>query len=253
MEPSSGDNAQKARQKRKQQKIVKNDLKRASKPVKRRWSEEEKEQMKKLCGYLSIADISKKLGRSKKAVERALDQMGLTHEPASEDSRKIANMKAALYQESFWPQLQKQMTAEELEIFEDQYCEMMLQFTANSNIVATEKFQTVDLIRNRIALDRAYQRQRQAEDRVLELTDEIDAYRRRGELTQDERKEMRNLLDTRGAIQAHCSSFTKEIQQIQQDIKNIMVALKATRDQRIARLDTINTSFSGKIQQLEEF
>jgi hypothetical protein len=161
---------------------------------------------------------------------------------------------SSLRKSPIWRQLQRQFDAEELKYFEERYVELLEQF--KEDVFASEEMQVHLLIKMELLINRNLEQQNQCVRQMDEAT------RRRQELAdrvakglvEDEREAKREIKEAEVAFQdarAARSNAASELMKYQDKHADLLQALKATREQRVTRIESSKESFLSVIKRLQ--
>jgi len=196
---------------------------------------------------LSILEIAESLNRNKAPIEKYI----------KENPRTILNtddkqsLKQKLYFKTFWPEIKKQFdeTSGELEYFEETWIGLIKQFREDvlpAEELQIKQFITIDILINRSMKDRkrhiieTEKLQKQVDLEYEKSDDDRDVPRLANLETQ--------LSFARNSIANYTNEYTKLLNEQQKISKD----LKATREQRIKRIEDGKSSWVGLIRMLED-
>jgi len=198
----------------------------------------------------SVLEIAKKIGRGrqKAAIERVLRENNVPHPDLPQKEHDYNVYKNKLYDREYWKEVQGQFDKSELAYFQDTWINLMIQF--RENVLFSEELQIKQLITTDIMINRNLtDRRKHTEDieRMQRLLDEAYA------LSDDQRNDDRLVEHENQISYARNSmgSFTGDYTKLLDKQKDINKDLKATRDQRIKRVEDSKTSFQGWLLALE--
>lgn len=193
---------------------------------------------------LSPEKIAENLGRSVESVENHLKKIGKSfnkHEAFATQAEY--DIKARPY----WRELKAQFSEEELELFLYHWKQIIAQF--RKDVLATEELQIVDTIKLEVLMNRALREQQESMERVRVLEAEIDLEKRRDSDQQD--KEMIfNLERQIASLRAAKESLSREFKDLQTKKAAMYKDLKATREQRIEKLESNKQTLASLVNQI---
>jgi len=193
---------------------------------------------------LSPEKIAENLGRSVESVENHLKKIGKSfnkHEAFATQAEY--DIKARPY----CIELKAQFSEEELELFLYQRKQIIAQF--RKDVLATEELQIVDTIKLEVLMNRALREQQESMERVRVLEAEIDLEKRRDSDQQD--KEMIfNLERQIASLRAAKESLSREFKDLQTKKAAMYKDLKATREQRIEKLESNKQTLASLVNQI---
>lgn len=199
---------------------------------------------------MTLEEISDRIDRSPVGIQKFLRENGFLDEnlPVMDSDAKI--IATALHNKPYWRDLRAQFDAHELASFENMWVRMMME-QFRQDLLPAEELQvkqllTLDIFMNRSAIGRREQIKEIAKiQKDLDAEYEVDIENRdTGRIEYLESK----LAFARSAVGNHTTEHTKLLGEIKQIIKD----LKATRDQRVKRIEDSKTSFTGLIRALED-
>ena len=200
-----------------------------------RFTNEELSDIEELTkGGMSPTDIAKKLNRS---IESVLDRVAFVDKDKTLDIRETEQ----------WPVLKQQFSKEEQNMFIYHWKEMVAQF--RDDVPHTEKVQIVDLITVIIIMNRLLTQERQQKL-------DIDELRKLVEVEKEKQFEDRNdqlIFDYEkqiGFAMAAQTDVHKSFEKLLTDKKQMLSAMKATREQRIKRIEDSKETIVGWMRNL---
>jgi len=162
----------------------------------------------------------------------------------------VATLRFQLTKRPYWSDIKKQFTSEEIKLFEYHWSTIIGQF--KEDVLPTEELQILDLIRFEILISRNLKDRMRAIRHVnsLEVTLSKE-YEKEPKLPENIDRIMR-LEDQVNLMTASQESRTRDHEKLQTRKDSIFKELKATRNQRIQRLEDSKTSFLGWMKSLED-
>lgn len=216
-----------------------------------RMSNADKDFIRNNYAEMTTEQMAEVIDKTPEAVKRFQKNEGLYSVEMSRQEREYEIAKQKLFKEKFWAELKSEFADSEIPYVIDQYCEHFLQFEKAAKVVHTEKMQLVDLIRNQILLQRSMRRQKLIIDEQDRLLKEIERLEREPEHLR-QKAEIKVNKETYMHLANSHTSHIKEYNDIQTKIEKLRLGLKSTRDQRIEKIGSVNTSFAGFLQALDE-
>ena len=198
---------------------------------------------------LTIDQIAVQLNRSPAPIKRYISENNLL---LSEDDRNQDEiLRNKLYSKTFWREIQRQFDEDsgELEYFESIWINLIRQFREDvlpAEELQIKQFITIDILINRSMKERkrhiteTEKLQREVDKEYAKLEDERDVARLAHLETQ--------LTFARNSIANYTNEYTKLLAEQQKISKD----LKATREQRIKRIEDGKSSWVGLIRMLED-
>lgn len=215
-------------------------------------SKDEKDYIRKFMGLKSDAEIGKILNRAEVQIERYRKQILEESADISLKATERTKWIEELHRDTEWDNIKKQFTKEELITFENSYAEMMFQF---KEVYYTEKEQIFSYITTKIKLIRhnieviKSQKDIERMERLLEDTYDKAEYDK-------DNKSMKELLISleQQLAAAKNASFakTKEYKELSAQAESILGKLKATREQRIKKVEDSKHNIIGLLKFLDD-
>lgn len=198
---------------------------------------------------LSVEQISEALNRNPPPIKRYIEESRLTI--PTEEKNDNAFLKQKLHTKTFWTEVQRQFDEEsgELAYFEDTWVGLIKQFREDvlpAEELQIKQFITIDILINRSMKER--KRHISETDKLQRLVDkEYDK-------SEDQRDAARLLnLETQLSFARNSiANYTNEYTKLLNEQQKISKDLKATREQRIKRIEDGKSSWTGLIRMLED-
>ena len=147
----------------------------------------------------------------------------------------------------FWKDLQKQFSAEELETILYHWGRIINQF--RDDVLPTEELQILDAIKLEVLMNRALITQQSNMENIRRYEEEVTLEKRKSLEIQD--KEMIYSIERQIAVcRAAQDTLTRDYKDLQTKKASMLKDLKATREQRIKRLEDSRETFIGWVQNL---
>ena len=214
-----------------------------------RMSREERVFIVEQAGKLPAEEIAKKIDRTPEMVDEFIrEHVGNVTKatPAELELRKDLRNSAE------WTELHRQFTTGELRYFEERYTTWLSQF--KEDVLPSEETQIFLLLKNEILMNRNLaDKQRATTDmaRMQQMLDDIYAQFPDGTELDDASKQLAlDLNEQLSACRAAMSVKTTEFIKLQEKHNELMKQLKATRDQRLKRIESSKESFIEIIKEL---
>jgi len=139
----------------------------------------------------------------------------------------------------FWPILEKQFTPPELDVFVYHWEKLQSQF--EYDVLPTEELQIIDLIKTEIMMNRNLIQQKECEDilRYLKI-----------QLEKADKEERQDLETKMMPYQQAIPALAREYRELQEQKNRLFKDLKATRSDRIKKIETSKESFISWIEIL---
>jgi hypothetical protein len=197
----------------------------------------------------SLEEIADHLNRNSAPVKRYVMESGLIQ--SDNDKSFDEYIRYRLHQKSFWPFLKQQFseTQGEIKLFEDIWVGLLRQFKEDvlpAEEIQIKQFITIEILNSRNLKDR--QRHELECEKIQRLITEEYL---QPESTRDSAKLLQleaQLNVARASVTAYTNEYTKLLSEQQKISKD----LKATREQRIRRIEDGKSSWAGLIRMLED-
>lgn len=198
---------------------------------------------------MSIDDIAAHLNRNSEPIERYIRESKIDLFSDNIESDKILRQK--LKTKTFWIEIAKQFDREtgELDYFEDTWINLIKQF--REDVLPAEELQIKQFITIDILINRSMKERKRHIADTEKLQKEVDKEYAKPEDQRDIPKLANletNLSFARNSIANYTNEFTKLLNEQQKISKD----LKATREQRIKRIEDGKSSWVGLIRMLED-
>jgi len=200
-------------------------------------------------GQMSDEDIAAELNRPISTVLKIKTTHGIDCVQEEFDDKE--KMKV-LRTKPFFKRLKRQLTQEELYTFQDKWVRYTGQF--NNEIPPTEESIIVDLIRTEIMIDRLLEEQgdsRKMRESLTKLREEAEEELLDNKAVDREKTKdlIKDLAQQIQVIENSSVSRNKEVATQQGIQKDLRQALKATREQRVKRLEESKTNFLSLLKE----
>lgn len=228
------------------------------------WSAEEKAYLKESFGKISFEEMAKHLNRDLGTLKRWVERNLVPNKPEPDIQAEKAETVKQDIRSQFrntlaWKKFKDEFTHDELLYFEEEYIDLYHQFQCD--VYKTEEQQ----IRKAITLDILMRRNLSARKKLLTDITRMEDWQ--GKATRDynrdkegldvsdrqEREEFLLNLETQlQSLRSAEQSKTKEFADLDNRHQKLMEALKATREQRISRVESSKQSWLGVLRELAE-
>ena len=209
---------------------------------------EEQEYIRENFGKLTVEQIAEHLNRNTSPIKKYIEQADIQ----DTDTKKVTDqLRHKLHAKNFWPEIKKQFDSEsgELKYFEDVWINLVKQF--REDVLPAEELQIKQFITIDILINRSMKERKRHIHDTEKLQVEVD---REYKLPEDERDAAKltsletQLSFARNSIANYTNEYTKLLGEQQKISKD----LKATREQRIKRIEDGKSSWVGLIRMLED-
>lgn len=211
---------------------------------------EEEKFIKDNVKTLSVDDIANQLNRSPAPVKRYINENNLLASDESENI-ELEYLKHKLHTKTFWSEVTKQFDKDsgELQYFEDTWVGLIKQF--REDVLPAEELQIKQFITIDILINRSMKERKRHIADTEKLQRAVDKEYEKPEDQRDSAKLMSletQLSFARNSIASYTNEYTKLLGEQQKISKD----LKATREQRIKRIEDGKSSWTGLIRMLED-
>ena len=221
-----------------------------SNPKKRgQLSLEEEKFIRENIQSLNIEQIAEKLNRNPAPIKRYISESKnlLPAGQVAEDEL----LKQKLYGKTFWQEIKKQFDEEtgELEYFENIWINLLRQF--REDVLPAEELQIKQFITIDILINRSMKERKRHIAETEKLQKFVDAEYDKNEEQRDIPK-LANLETQLSFARNSIANYTNEYTKLLNEQQKISKDLKATREQRIKRIEDGKSSWVGLIRMLED-
>jgi len=211
---------------------------------------EEEKFIRDNIGLLSIEQIADQLNRTVKPVERYISEakIGLKT-PDEQENDKTLRQK--LHAKTFWTEIERQFDKDtgELDYFEDTWIGLVKQF--REDVLPAEELQIKQFITIDILINRSMKERKRHIADTEKLQTEVDREYQLDEELRDGPK-LANLETQLSFARNSIANYTNEYTKLLNEQQKISEDLKATREQRIKRIEDGKSSWIGLIRMLED-
>lgn len=211
---------------------------------------EEEKFIRDNIGLLSIEAIADQLNRTVKPIERYISEtkIGLKT-PDEQENDKTLRQK--LHAKTFWTEIERQFDKDsgELDYFEDTWIGLVKQF--REDVLPAEELQIKQFITIDILINRSMKERKRHISDTEKLQAEVDREYELDEELRDGPK-LANLETQLSFARNSIANYTNEYTKLLNEQQKISKDLKATREQRIKRIEDGKSSWIGLIRMLED-
>lgn len=210
---------------------------------------EEEQYIKDNIQKLSINQISNDLNRNSSTLKKYIEKNNLY---IDDDEKDIDfALKQKLHCKTFWNEIQKQFDAPtgELKYFEDTWIGLVKQF--REDVLPAEELQIKQFITIDILINRSMKERKRHIAETEKLQKEVDLEYALPESDRDTAK-LANLETQLSFARNSIANYTNEYTKLLNEQQKISKDLKATREQRIKRIEDGKSSWVGLIRMLED-
>jgi uncharacterized protein Smg (DUF494 family) len=198
---------------------------------------------------LSVEQIAANLNRSINPVKRYISENNLLIDP--QDKIIYSTLKDKLHSKTFWNEITRQFDSEtgELEYFEDTWVGLIKQF--REDVLPAEELQIKQFITIDILINRSMKERKRHIAETEKLQKLVDKEYEKNEDQRDIPK-LANLETQLSFARNSIANYTNEYTKLLNEQQKISKDLKATREQRIKRIEDGKSSWVGLIRMLED-
>jgi hypothetical protein len=197
---------------------------------------------------LSVEKIAESLNRSTKPITRYIEENRLYF---LQEEGENETLKRKLHSKTFWNEILRQFDEDsgELQYFEDTWVGLIKQF--REDVLPAEELQIKQFITIDILINRSMKERKRHIAETEKLQKLVDAEYDKPE-TQRDIPRLANLETQLSFARNSISSYTNEYTKLLNEQQKISKDLKATREQRIKRIEDGKSSWVGLIRMLED-
>jgi len=193
---------------------------------------------------MSPEEIAANLDREVEPIIRYLKRIGKT---ANKVQALTVQAEYDIKSRPYWKELKLQFSEDELELFLYHWKQIVAQF--RKDVLATEELQIVDTIKLEVLMNRALREQQQSMNLVREIDAEINKEKEKPSERQD--KEMIFSMERQiASLRAAKEALSREYKDLQTKKSGMYKDLKATREQRIQKLENTKSTMAGLIEKV---
>lgn len=209
---------------------------------------EEEKYISDNISILSIEEIANNLNRNSDPIKRYIDENQLY---GLNDKSENELLKRKLRSKTFWNEIVRQFDEEtgELQYFEDTWVSLIKQF--REDVLPAEELQIKQFITIDILINRSMKERKRHISETEKLQKLVDKEYDKPEDSRDIPK-LANLEAQLSFARNSIASYTNEYTKLLNEQQKISKDLKATREQRIKRIEDGKSSWVGLIRMLED-
>lgn len=155
-----------------------------------------------------------------------------------------------------WPDIKRQLSDEEIPIFEYHWNEIIKQF--NKDVTHTEELQIIDVVRQEILASRCLKAQQDNANAILRRETELADVKSQlsGPLSDPERRDLEdrvfNIERQIGVLRAAQDTVSKDYKTYQEQKMKLFDKIKGSRDQRVSKIEDQKNTFAQFILRLRK-
>lgn len=209
---------------------------------------DEEQFIRENINILSIEEIANNLNRNIDPIKRYIDEEQLY---SLDDKSENEILKRKLHSKTFWNEVQRQFDQDtgELTYFEDTWVSLIKQF--REDVLPAEEMQIKQFITIDILINRSMKERKRHIAETEKLQKLVDKEYEKSEDQRDIPK-LANLESQLSFARNSIASYTNEYTKLLNEQQKISKDLKATREQRIKRIEDGKSSWVGLIRMLED-
>jgi len=198
---------------------------------------------------LTIEQIADSLNRSTQPIKRYIEENQLVVPESEKNDNEYLRRK--LYSKTFWQEVTRQFdeTSGELKYFEDTWIGLIKQF--REDVLPAEELQIKQFITIDILINRSMKERKRHISETEKLQKQVDKEYEKPEDQRDIPK-LANLETQLSFARNSIANYTNEYTKLLAEQQKISKDLKATREQRIKRIEDGKSSWAGLIRMLED-
>jgi hypothetical protein len=208
---------------------------------------EEEKYIKDNIALLSAQQIADNLNRNITPILKHIEQKKLLSEEAEDNE----TLRSKLHCKNFWSEILRQFddSSGELEYFENTWISLIKQF--REDVLPAEELQIKQFITIDILINRSMKERKRHISETEKLQKLVDKEYEKSEDTRDIPK-LANLETQLNFARNSIANYTNEYTKLLNEQQKISKDLKATREQRIKRIEDGKSSWVGLIRMLED-
>jgi hypothetical protein len=197
---------------------------------------------------LTIEQIANAINRNINPIKRYIDENSLL---IANNNTASQYLKQKLYCKTFWSEIQRQFDTDsgELQYFEDTWVNLIQQF--REDVLPAEELQIKQFITIDILINRSMKERKRHIAETEKLQKQVDQEYEKPEDQRDIAK-LANLETQLAFARNSIANYTNEYTKLLNEQQKISKDLKATREQRIKRIEDGKSSWVGLIRMLED-
>ncbi len=197
----------------------------------------------------SIEEIAESLNRTVSPITRYINENQLLLDDSDKSINELLRHK--LHSKTFWAEITKQFDHEtgELQYFENTWVGLVRQF--REDVLPAEELQIKQFITIDILINRSMKERKRHIAETEKLQKQVDAEYSLSEDNRDIPK-LTNLETQLSFARNSIANYTNEYTKLLNEQQKISKDLKATREQRIKRVEDGKSSWTGLIRMLED-
>ena len=192
--------------------------------------------------------IAHELNRSVHQVAKYRREYNAKQALALSETKETYNYKYQLRSRTYWAELQKQFTADELILFEDYWTRYIEQF--GGDILYTEESQLVDVVRYELLINRNLKEQAETIQQIDRLQQQVEKELRQSTI---DGIRLGALEEQLLAARSTSTARTQEHTKLQGEKNKLFADLKGTRDKRVRQFIDEKVNIFVLFNQLKDY
>jgi hypothetical protein len=203
---------------------------------------------------LTPDQIAERLSRSPKQVRSYLEEHSVTSTMDDENHAELLEARHKLRKTMAWKHLREELSDDELSYFEEKYSQYMTQF--REDVLVTEETQIFLVIKLEIMMHRNSTAKRSCAIDIERMSKVRDTFQKRfsdpSKMSESDRDYVLQLETQITACKTAEASKSTEFIKLEEKHQGLLKDLKATRDQRVSRIESSKETFLGVIRRLQD-
>lgn len=199
-------------------------------------------------GILTVEQIAEKLNRTVQVVNKQLEKIN-EKQQFTVIKQNSEEAKRDLKTRSYWPQIKKEYTPEELLLYIDHWGKYQEQF--DNDVTHAEELQICHAIDLNIQMHRNLQEKMTVTKDIEKIRRQIDKETDKPDDAQN-KDYINNLMQTLAGLSSAQMTRTKEYKDLFEAHNKLMASLKSTRDQRFSEIQSRKVTFFGWIKAFDD-
>jgi septum formation inhibitor MinC len=192
---------------------------------------------------IPVGQIAENLDRDPESVENFIKEKLGDSKLKKREIEALYDLKSRLY----WKEIEKQFDENELELFLYHWSRIISQF--RDDVLPTEELQVIDAIKIELLMNRAL-REQQSNMKNIKIFEELIQDEKNKDPEYQDRDYIFNLERQVATSRAAQEALGRDYKDLQGKKSTMLKDLKATREQRIKRLEDSKQTFIGWVSQI---
>ena len=210
----------------------------------------EQQYIKDNCEHKSYVDIAEYLERDPNTIKNYIETKLNKDTSLTIGAAPVKQAKNDIVFKPFWPIIETQFTEPELKMFQYYWNNIQSQF--DYDILPTEELQIIDLVKAEIMMERSLNEIKECKDALTRTKVELELIDDDSNDEEEKKKRVQDLEKQAFGYRTASATLKKEYGEMQKTKNSLFKDLKATRADRIKRIDSRKESFISWIEDLME-